>query len=165
MSRITSGIKATLAVMSSWFRTGGSAHSISYGPQTAGPTRALVAGQDSGSVDYALQISTIWRCVELLSKVISTLPVFVYRNQENGMRDLARTDRLYYVFHDRPNPYMTCAEFWLAMLLNLLLKGNAYARIDRACTPQWVEAGYHSLGRPFPDNQSLHFHISCRNGA
>jgi HK97 family phage portal protein len=131
MNRFTVGVKAALAVMSSWFRTGSSAHSISYGEQISAPARALVSGQDSAPVDYALQISTVWRCIELLSKVISTLPVFVYRNQKNGMRELARLDRLYYVFHDQPNPYMTSAEFWSAMLLNWLLKGNAYARIDR----------------------------------
>lgn len=52
--------------------------------------------------------------------------------QRNGEKVLARTSRLYGILHDSPNSRMTPFEFWRAMMLNHDLRGNAYARIDRA---------------------------------
>jgi HK97 family phage portal protein len=116
---------------SRWLGLGG-ALSSNTGQQTTGPTVAIVDDQITGGQDQALQISTVWRCVELLSKVIATLPLFAYRNQPNGMRDLDRTSQIYQLLHDSPNPHMTPVEFWAAMVVNWLLHGNAYARLERS---------------------------------
>lgn len=94
------------------------------------PSRSLVEGAKVLAVDDALQISTVWRCVELLASTISSMPLFVYRSVD-GIRQLARDDLLYQLLHDSPNNRMTPMEFWVAMLLNLLLRGNCYARIER----------------------------------
>jgi HK97 family phage portal protein len=81
-------------------------------------------------VDVALQISAVWRAVEILSKLVSTMPLMVYV-QNQGQRELARDTTLWAILHTTPNNRMTNVEFWGAMLLNLLLKGNAYARLER----------------------------------
>lgn len=113
-----------------WFGWGGSALGARSGKQSAAPSGALINGTIALGPDGALQISTVWSCVWLLANVIASLPLFVYANQ-NGKRDLARDTLLYQLLHDSPNSRMTPMEFWVAMLLNLLLRGNAYARIER----------------------------------
>jgi HK97 family phage portal protein len=101
------------------------------GLQSGVPGSALVDGTRAVGPDGAMQISTVWGCVWLLSNCIASLPLFVYRNKGDGLRDLARDEQLYQLLHDAPNGRMTPVEFWVAMLLNLLLRGNAYARIER----------------------------------
>lgn len=81
--------------------------------------------------DAALQVSTVWACVKLLVETIASLPLFVYRTDSDGRRTLARGEQLYTVLHDSPNRRMTAQEFWEFMLLNLVLRGNAYARVER----------------------------------
>lgn len=80
--------------------------------------------------DVALQISAVYACVELLANTIGTLPLFVYAD-EGGGRVPARSSRLWMLLHERPNAWMTPSEFYSAMTVNRLLRGNAYARIER----------------------------------
>lgn len=113
-----------------WFGWGG-ALGENGGKQNAGATRPLITGSTPIAPDGAMQLSTVWACVWLLANVVASLPLFVYANV-GGKRELARDELLYQLLHDSPNARMTPVEFWVAMLLNLLLRGNAYARIERA---------------------------------
>lgn len=81
--------------------------------------------------DSALQVSTVWACVKLLVETISSLPLFLYEPGENGGKQPAKANLLYRIFHDTPNKRHTSQEFWEFMLLNLFLRGNAYAQIMR----------------------------------
>ena len=114
---------------SRWFGSGG-ALAESTGQQNAVPSVALVS--DSGNIgpDGALQIATVWACIELRATTIASLPFFAYE-QINGQKTLARNSRLYSLLHESPNARMTPLEFWRAMVMNHDLRGNAYARIER----------------------------------
>ena len=114
-----------------WFRWGGNALAESKGEQGAVPSGALVPGVGVPSVDSALQISTVWNCIERRANVIASLPLFVYAVDGNGQKKLARGTLLYQLLHDSPNSRMTPFDFWRAMMMNYDLRGNAYARIDR----------------------------------
>lgn len=114
-----------------WFRFGGLALGDRKGSQLGNPSGSLVEGVPAIGVDGALQISTVWRCVELIAKTIATLPVMVYETR-NGQRTLARDSILWQLLHESPNSRMTPTEFWTALLLNLLFRGNGYARIERS---------------------------------
>ncbi len=84
-------------------------------------------------IDGALQVSAVWSAVELLTDNIASLPLFVY-NKENdaeGNKTLARDTQLWTVLHVSPNRRHTPMEFWSYMLMNFLLRGNAYARLVR----------------------------------
>lgn len=87
-------------------------------------------GGDGGPrVDRALQLSTVWACVRLISGTISTLPLFLYeRTTTNGQdtRRVAREHPLYALLHNSPNADMTAVEFWEAVVVGLLTWGNAY---------------------------------------
>lgn len=101
-----------------------------YGRQIGTPNVVLVDDLQNVSVDGAMQIATVWRAVEIIAKTIATLPIMVYSNN-NGQREVARGEMLWDLLHNRPNSRQTPVEFWIAMLLNLLLRGNAYAEIRR----------------------------------
>lgn len=112
-----------------WFGWGGALGQHS-GQQSGAPSSALIEGSSNIGPDGAMQLSTVWSCVWLLANTIATLPFFVY-TQKDGMRKLARDNMLWGILHNSPNSRMTPVEFWVAMLLNLILRGNAYARIER----------------------------------
>lgn len=100
------------------------------GRQDVAPSSQLIEGTPIIGPDGALQLSAVWGCVERIAKTISTLPLMVYQNS-NGMRTVARDVLLWQLLHESPNIRMTPVEFWTALLLNLLLRGNGYARIER----------------------------------
>lgn len=122
---------AFLNTVRGWFRRGGNALAESRGEQAAVPSGALVPGVGVPNVDSALQISTVWNCIERRANVIASLPLFVYNVDGDGHKKLARSTLLYHLLHDSPNARMTPFEFWRAMMMNHDLRGNAYARIDR----------------------------------
>lgn len=123
---------AILSTLRSWFRRGGgNALAESKGEQSAAPTGVLVDGVGVPHIDSAMQISTVWNCIERRANVVASLPMFVYVQQGDGQKTLARGTQLYQLLHDSPNRRMTPFEFWRAMMMNHDLRGNAYARIDR----------------------------------
>lgn len=119
-----------LSSIRSWFGRGG-AIGETVGRQNPAPSVSLVPGTASLGVDAALQISTVWSCVNRRAAIIASLPFFAYQTQAKGQKELARNSRLYAILHESPNSRMTPFEFWRAMMMNHDLRGNAYARIDR----------------------------------
>jgi len=113
-----------------WFGRGG-AMGETVGEQKPVPNSPLVPDLQDIGTDSALQISAIWACVELRANIIASLPFFAYQTV-NGQKNLARNSRLYSLLHESPNSRMTPYEFWRAMMMNHDLRGNAYARLDRA---------------------------------
>lgn len=95
-------------------------------------------GNDAESaprVDDALQLSTVWACMRLISNAIATMPLFVYeRTETNGRetRRIAREHPLYAILHDSPNADQTSFEFRRYLAWQLLGWGNFYARKVRA---------------------------------
>lgn len=84
-------------------------------------------------IDGALQVSAVWAAVELLSDNIASLPIFVYEREpgEDGHKKLARGTPLWMLLHESPNTMHTPMEFWQYLTLNYLLRGNAYAKLNR----------------------------------
>lgn len=113
-----------------WFRGGGVAIADSSGEQNPVPSVPLVSDSQAVGVDGAMQMSTVWSCIERRATTVASLPFFAYTDVE-GRRKVARTSRLYQLLHDSPNARMTPFDFWRTMMLNHDLRGNAYARIDR----------------------------------
>lgn len=111
------------------FRSGG-ALAYRRGVQSTVPMAALVEDTRDVGPDGALQLSPVWACVDRRASMVASLPFFVYENK-NGVRTLARQDRLYFLLHESPNSRMTPYEFWRALMVNHDLRGNAYARIVR----------------------------------
>lgn len=112
-----------------WLGRGG-AIAETQGTQAGLPGAALTPDTTNMGVDGALQISTVWACIDRRATLVASLPFFAYEQVE-GEKVLARKSRLYGLLHESPNSRMTPFEFWRAMMMNHDLRGNAYARIDR----------------------------------
>lgn len=91
---------------------------------------ALAGGAGSPDAMTALKTSAVFRCVDLLSKTMATLPLHLYE-QDGDRKEYARDHRLYHLLLRLPNPYTTAYEFWQMFVTNLLLTKGAYARIKR----------------------------------
>jgi len=88
-----------------------------------------VRGGCNPRVDAALQLSTVWACVRLISGAVATMPLMMYERtvtQGRDTRTIARGHSLYYLLHDSPNADMTASEFWTAVTARVLMRGNAY---------------------------------------
>ncbi|MGV8925017.1 MAG: phage portal protein [Ewingella sp.] len=115
----------------SWF-VGGRLVTPEKGSQM-GPTSASGHLGDSAITDERiLQISTVWRCVSLISTLTSTLPLDVFETDKNNNRGKVGMDNpLARLLQYSPNQYMTAQDFREAMTMQLCFYGNAYALIER----------------------------------
>ncbi|HOF42047.1 MAG TPA: phage portal protein [Candidatus Hydrogenedentes bacterium] len=78
----------------------------------------------------AMQTAAVYACVRVISEAIGSLPLHVYRYEENGTRIIPE-HHLYNLLHNAPNPEMTSFVFRETLMSHLLLFGNAYAQIIR----------------------------------
>jgi HK97 family phage portal protein len=118
---------AWYSAFSRWF----GALSEKTGEQTGAPAAGASEDVRPMSPDAALQLDTVWSCIDRRASTVASLPFFAYQVDSQGKKTLARQDRLYSLLHDSPNSRMTPFDFWRAMMMNYDLRGNGYARIDR----------------------------------
>lgn len=114
-----------------WFGRAAGAIGAYVGLQSSQPGGPLVPNTSPVGVDSALQISTVWACIDRRANILASLPLFVYQDLGGGRREVARAASLYALLHESPNNRMTPFEFWRAMVMNHDLRGNAYARVER----------------------------------
>ena len=79
----------------------------------------------------AQSVSAVFACVQSISETVASLPLILFRRGEDGDRERAADHPLYRVLHDMANPEQTALEFREYMQAVVLLRGNAYARIER----------------------------------
>lgn len=84
----------------------------------------------SVTVNSALQISTVWACVRLISETLSTLPMNLYRD-DGEAKVVAKDHDLHRLLHSMPNADMSASIFWQIYLASMLLWGAAYVEIRR----------------------------------
>lgn len=89
-------------------------------------------GIDPDQDERALSEATYYACMKVLSEAIGKLPLKLLRhNARNGVETM-RKHPLYFILHDRPNPYMTSSVFWNTVEYNRNHYGNAYVWIQGA---------------------------------
>jgi HK97 family phage portal protein len=82
------------------------------------------------SAKTALSISMVWSCVKILSESLSGLPLKLYEDKNGGRSLVTGNDRMLKLLR-KPNPYMTMLNFLKFVVVNMALRGNAFALIDR----------------------------------
>lgn len=82
------------------------------------------------STKAALSISMVWSCVKILSESLSGLPLKLYEDTDKGRKQADRNDRDLKLLR-KPNPYMTMLNFLKFVVVNMALRGNAFALIER----------------------------------
>lgn len=99
--------------------------------------RFLVPMRHAGMyVDHetALKYSAVWRCVNLISQTIATLPWHVFNSvvkDDRVVRTIALDNPVDWILHRQANPEMSALQFREFMLSWALLGGNSYAEIER----------------------------------
>lgn len=82
----------------------------------------------------ALQVGTIFACVNLISDGISSLPFYVYELIVDGNKHgkkVARQHSLWNTLHNEPNEEMTTPVFLKTLMCHAILWGNGYVEIER----------------------------------
>lgn len=80
--------------------------------------------------EIALQVSTVWACVDVVSKAIASSHWDVYLRLRDGDRELLKNDPLAWLLNTRPNSDMTAIAFWQALVIQAMLVGDAFAEIE-----------------------------------
>lgn len=106
----------------------GNATSDRKGDQYSGPSVSAYEETPIVGIDSAMQISTVWACVTLIAENLASLPLVPYIKQADDKRIVDQESALYKILHDRPNSRHTAMVFWMIMIFNYVLRGNAYAR-------------------------------------
>ena len=79
-----------------------------------------------------MSLSTVYRCVTVISESVAMLPVNLYEVSGEAMRKLTALDHpLTRVLNYAPDSRMTRYTFLQAIVRSMLLRGNAYAHIKR----------------------------------
>lgn len=119
----------------------------------------------------ALQVTTVWRCVFLLAGVVSTLPVHVFRSEEDARRPLGKPTWL-----REPSPGTLWSAWVTQLVVSVALHGEAFLDVARNAAGQPLdlrvidprrveveEGAYFDLGsrytvdgKPFPSERMLH---------
>jgi HK97 family phage portal protein len=109
--------------------------------ETVASVLARVSGADGGyslrtasgvtiTPDTAMQATTVYACVRILSETVASLPLPLYRRVGDRGRERAIDHPLYTLLHDAPNPEMTSFELRETLMGHLALWGNSYCDIE-----------------------------------
>lgn len=92
---------------------------------TAGGTHFLY------SHDSAMKLSTAYRCVEVKSSDVGSLPLKIYERLPDGFKREAFDHPLSRILNIEPNSDMSRFVFFKTLQTSVDLRGNAYAYIER----------------------------------
>ncbi len=82
----------------------------------------------------ALQVGTVFACINVISDGVSSLPLHVYQRAEiagRASKTLAVNSPLYDLVHLEPNPEMTSSVMFKTMMVHALLWGNTYVEVQK----------------------------------
>ena len=80
---------------------------------------------ESVSPSNAPQVATVYACVTLIADTIASLPFNVYTETEEGDK-IAKSHPLNKLISRRPNEKYNSIDFRRALIVQMLLRGNAY---------------------------------------
>lgn len=83
------------------------------------------------STSKAMLLSTVYRCVEVISDSVAQLPLEPYRLDANGYKVKFTSHPTYRLLNSEPNSRMTRFTFIKTLVVSTLLKGNGFAYIER----------------------------------
>lgn len=108
------------------------------GIQSPMPNSAPIQGARHTTPDAAIQIATVYACVQLLASTIACLPIEVFIKDKDGNKKPDTKCKLAYILGVSPNFAMTPYDFWQTMTMHWALRGNAYALIKRDTTGEII---------------------------
>lgn len=85
----------------------------------------------SFSANYAMRLSAVYRAVELISDSISMLPIYVQFEDKDGFKTRYNEHSANRLLNNQPNELMTRYQFIKLLMIDVMLRGNAFAYIKR----------------------------------
>ena len=76
-------------------------------------------------------LSTVYRCVDLISDSVAVLPLKTYLLDGDGFKKEHKSHPAYVLLDLEPNEDMTRFVFFKTLMVSVLLTGNGYAYIER----------------------------------
>lgn len=81
--------------------------------------------------ETALGLSAVWACVRILSETVASLPLELWKKENDGSVFLAVDHPLYNLLNAEPSPRYTSFLFRETSMNHICLDGNSYALIKR----------------------------------
>jgi len=92
------------------------------------------SGNSSGqsiTKETALQLSTVWSCVKVISETIASLPISLYEKDKSDKRHILSDNPLHSLIGEQPSSLFNSFSFFEKALVDLCLDGNFFAYIER----------------------------------
>lgn len=86
------------------------------------------------SREKPMLLAAVFRCIDLLSDSLAVLPLRIFERDAQGFKTPAESHPLHPILDLEPNEDMTRYVLLKTMVASVLLKGNAYAYIERTPT-------------------------------
>ena len=83
------------------------------------------------NTNKAMLLSTVYRCVDVISDSVAQLPLEPYKMDSNGYKIKFTSHPTYKLLNKEPNSKMSRFTFMKTLIVSTLLKGNGYAYIER----------------------------------
>ena len=87
-------------------------------------------GWGTYKTSQSLALSAVYRCVEVITNGVASLPVKLYRTDEKGFK-YEMHNNLSFILSKKPTEKMNAFTFYKLIVKDILLQGNAYALILR----------------------------------
>lgn len=119
----------------------------------------------SYTTEKSMLLSTVYRCVEVISDSVAQLPLEPYRIDSQGYKIKFTSHPTYKLLNKEPNPRMTRFDFIKVLIVSTLLKGNGYAYIERdgkgdAQGLHFIPAELVTVNRPKSLKESVSYSIA-----
>lgn len=117
--------------------------------------------------DTALRVSAVYRCVDLVSGSIASLPLNVF---ERAGQDRARVDHEYWwLLNEQASAGWTAHAAWVYMLASRMLHGDGFAELLRPSPVSNRVIGWQpwhpARVEPFASGGELYYRLTPSNGA
>lgn len=81
--------------------------------------------------ETAMRLSAVYRGTALLAGAIASLPLPVYRREDDGSRKAEVDSALWWLLNEQPTPRFSAATFWEFIGASMLLRGDGFAVLVR----------------------------------
>ena len=106
-------------------------------------------GWGTYKTSQSLALSAVYRCVEVITNGVASLPVKLYRTDEKGFK-YEMHNNLSFILSKKPTEKMNAFTFYKLIVKDILLMGNAYALILRDDNGEVVGLQYIQAGLVSP---------------
>lgn len=108
--------------------------------------------------DTAMKIGALYQGIGIIGDTISSLPMYLYR-EKDGFHEVFYDDPRSRVLSDMANETLSAFNLKKALLKDLILRGNAYAKIEKSGNNIFLRYLPTTVVTPKKDNSGYYFEV------